>query len=88
MKTTNTVAKLFSSVSTLAVVVGALAFNSVACGQVGKVMAWGNTTNATEVPIAAQSGVSAIAGGWYHTIAPLQQCLFCAQAIKADKHGK
>ena len=69
MKTTNTVAKLFSSISTLAVVVGAMAFNGVAWGQVGKVMAWGNITNATEVPIAAQSGVSTIAGGWYHTIA-------------------
>ena len=33
MKPTNTVAKLFSSVSTLAVVAGAMAFNSVALGQ-------------------------------------------------------
>ena len=33
MKTTNTVAKLFSSVSTLAVVAGAMALNSVALGQ-------------------------------------------------------
>jgi len=42
MKLTNTVAKLFSSVSTLAVVAGAIAFNTVAWGEGGQVVAWGN----------------------------------------------
>ena len=41
MKPTNTVAKLFSSVSTLAVVAGVISFNSVAWGQ-ASVLAWGN----------------------------------------------
>ena len=40
MKPTNTFAKLFSSVSTLAVVAGAMAFNGVAWGE-GAVLAWG-----------------------------------------------
>ena len=42
MKLTNTVAKLFSSVSTLAVVAGALALNGMAWGEGGQVVAWGN----------------------------------------------
>jgi len=42
MKPTNTVAKLFSSVSTLAVVAGAIAFNGVAWGQGVQVVAWGS----------------------------------------------
>jgi len=78
MKPTNTVAKLFSSVSTLAFVAGAVAFNGLALGQVGQVVAWGagttNTGNYSEfgqsiVPDSAQSGVTAIAGGYFHTIA-------------------
>ena len=42
MKPTNTVAKLFSSVSTLAVVAGAMALNGLAWGQAGQVVTWGN----------------------------------------------
>ena len=76
MKSTNTVAKLFSSVSTLAVVAGAIALNGMAWGE--GVLAWGagttNTSNFPEfgqsiVPTAATDGVSAIAGGDYYTIA-------------------
>ena len=70
MKPTNTVAKLFSSVSTLAVVAGAMAFNSVAWGQETSVLAWGyNGSGNCTIPASASSGVSAIAGGKYHTIA-------------------
>jgi len=82
MKSTNTFVKLFGSVSTLAVVAGAMAFNSVALGQGGQVVAWGaGTTNTgttdpanpewgqSIVPTAALSGVTAIAGGDAHTIA-------------------
>ena len=70
MKPTNTVAKLFSSVSTLAVVAGAMALNSVASGQVGQVVAWGRNWNGQcAIPAAAQSGVTAIAGGERHSIA-------------------
>ena len=78
MKSTNTFAKLFGSVSTLAVVAGAMAFNSVALGQGGQVVAWGAGTTSTGnipeygqsiVPTAALSGVTAIAGGDAHTIA-------------------
>ena len=77
MKPTNTVAKLFSSVSTLAVVAGAMAFNGVAWGG-GAVLAWGAGTiyepmlghnGQSIVPDTAKSGVSAIAGGSQHTIA-------------------
>jgi alpha-tubulin suppressor-like RCC1 family protein len=81
MKPTNTVVKLFSSVSTLAVVAGATAFNSVAWGD-GAVLAWGaGTTNQNDdgtigdfygqciIPDSAKSGVTAIASGTYHTIA-------------------
>ena len=70
MKPTNTVAKLFSSVSTLAVVAGAMAFNSVAWGQETSVLAWGYNGNGNcTIPASASSGVSAIAVGWSHTIA-------------------
>ena len=70
MKSTNTVAKLFSSVSTLAVVAGAMAFNGVAWGQAGTVMAWGrNDYGQCNIPASASSGVSGIAGGVEHTIA-------------------
>ena len=70
MKPTNTVAKLFSSVSTLAVVAGAMAFNSVAWGQETSVLAWGyNGSGNCTIPASASSGVSAIAVGWSHTIA-------------------
>jgi len=69
MKPTNTVAKLFSSVSTLAVVAGAMAFNSVAWGG-GAVLAWGDNGNGQcTIPAAALSGVTQIAGGGEHTIA-------------------
>ena len=68
MKPTNTVAKLFSSVSTLAVVAGAIAFDSVTMGQVGAVLTWGIYDQAT-VPTACNSGVTAIAAGECHTIA-------------------
>ena len=69
MTPTNTVAKLFSSVSTLAVVAGAMAFNSVAWSG-GEVLAWGdNGYGQCTIPASATSGVSAIAGGWKHTIA-------------------
>ena len=90
MKPTNTVAKLFSSVSTLAVVAGAMALNAVALGG-GAVLAWGRNTigqclgtDSSGTPITSYiadgnipvklngvtlSGVSAIAGGEYHTIA-------------------
>ena len=77
MKPTNTVAKLFSSVSTLAVVACAMALNGMAWGQ-ASVLAWGaGTTNTGDysnhgqsiIPTAATSGVSAIAGGGTHTIA-------------------
>ena len=76
MKPTNTIAKLFSSVSTLAVVAGAMALNGMAWGE--GVLAWGvgttNTSNFPEfgqsiVPTAALNGVTAIAGGYLHTIA-------------------
>ena len=78
MKSTNTVAKLFSSVSTLAVVAGAMACNGVAMGQAARVLSWGaGTTNTGSypnfgqsiIPASATSGVTAIAGGDYHTIA-------------------
>ena len=70
MKPTNTVAKLFSSVSTLAVVACAMAFNSVAWGQVGAVLAWGSDGDGQcKIPVEANSRVSAIAGGCSHTIA-------------------
>jgi len=71
MKPTNTFVKLFSSVSTLAVVASAMAFNGVALGQVGQVLAWGenDTGNQCRIPTAATNGVTAIAGGGYHTIA-------------------
>ena len=53
----------------LLVVAGAMAFNGVAWGQIGQVMAWGfNLYGECNIPNEAQSGVSAIAGG-YHTIA-------------------
>ena len=77
MKPTNTAAKLFSSISTLAVVAGVMAFNSVAWGD-GAVLAWGaGTTNTGSdpnfgqsiIPAAAQSGVTAIACGTSNTIA-------------------
>ena len=69
MKPTNTVAKLFSSVSTLAVVAGAMAFNGVAWGE-GAVLAWGlNDSGQCTVPVEANNGVSAIAGGYHHTVA-------------------
>jgi len=45
MKSPNTVAKLFSSVSTLAVVAGAIALNGVAMGQGGQVVAWGSNNS-------------------------------------------
>ena len=68
MKPTNTVAKLFSSVSTLAVVAGAMALNGMAWGE--GVLAWGwNDYGQCSIPAATQSGVSAIAGGDYYTIA-------------------
>ena len=70
MKPTNSVAKLFSSVSTLAVVASAVALSSVAMGQGGQVVAWGNNGNGQcNVPVAAQSGVSAIAGAGSCTLA-------------------
>ena len=70
MKPTNTIAKLFGSVSTLAVVAGAMACNSVALGQSGKVVAWGsNYEGQCTIPTAANSAVSAITCGYYHTIA-------------------
>ena len=62
----------------LLVVAGAMALNGVAMGQVGQVIAWGagttNTGNNSEfgqsiVPDIAQSGITAIAGGYFHTIA-------------------
>jgi len=69
MKSTNTVAKLFSSVSTLAVVASAMAFNGVAWGQ-GAVLAWGdNRYGQCNIPDSANSGVSAIADSAFHTIA-------------------
>jgi len=70
MKPTNTVAKLFSSVSTLAVVAGAIAFNGVALGQRGQVVAWGNNSaSQCIIPDAAKSDVDAIAGSGDHGIA-------------------
>jgi hypothetical protein len=70
MKSNNTFEKLFSSVSTLAVVAGAMAFNGVAWGQTGTVLCFNsNGYGQCDVPAAAQSGVSAIAGGYNHTIA-------------------
>ncbi len=69
MKPNHTVAKLFGSVSTLAVVAGAMALNGVAWGQAG-VLAWGgNGQGQCNIPTAALSGVTAIAGGGYHGIA-------------------
>jgi hypothetical protein len=69
MEPTNSVAKLFSSFSTLAVVVGAMAFNSVALGN-GAVLAWGNNDyGQCIIPDSANSGVSAIAGAKQQTIA-------------------
>jgi len=53
----------------LLVVAGAMALNAVVMGQAGAVVAWGNNDyGQCNIP-AADSGVSAIAGGWYHTIA-------------------
>ena len=57
MKTTNTVAKLFSSVSTLAVVACAMAFNGTAWGQTGAVIVCSNIY--TDLPASFSSGVSA-----------------------------
>ena len=69
MKSTNTFAKLFGSVSTLSVVAGAMAFNGVAWGDI-EVLAWGyNYYGQCTIPASASSGVSAIAGGGFHTIA-------------------
>ena len=54
----------------LLVVAGAMAFNGVAWGQIGQVMAWGfNLYGECNIPNEAQSGVSAIAGGGIHVIA-------------------
>ena len=51
-------------------VAGAMAFNGVAFGQSGQVLAWGrNDYGQCTVPTAAQSGVTAIAGNRLHTIA-------------------
>ena len=69
MKPTNTVAKLFSFVSTLAVVAGAMALNGMAWGQ-ASVLAWGaNDNGPCTIPDSATSGISAIAGGEQHSIA-------------------
>ena len=54
----------------LGVVAGAMAFNSVALGQVGQVLAWGeNNDGQCTIPTAAQSGVSAIEVGAFYTMA-------------------
>ena len=54
----------------LLVVAGAMAFNGVAFGQAGAVVAWGdNQFGEYNPPASAQSGVTAIAAGLYHTIA-------------------
>jgi len=54
----------------LLVVAGAMALNGVAMGQVGQVIAWGdNGDGQCNVPDAAKSGVSAIAGGYSHVLA-------------------
>ena len=69
MKPTNPFAKLISSVSTLAVVACAMAFNGVAWGQ-GAVLAWGDRSEGQcSIPTAANFGVSAIAGGMIQTLA-------------------
>ena len=69
MKSTNTFVKLFSSVSTLAVVAGAMFLNGGAWGQ-ASVLAWGcNLYGECNIPNAAQSGVTAVAGGYGHTVA-------------------
>ena len=68
MKSTNTVSKLFSSVFTLAVV-GCTVLNGMAWGQTS-VLAWGyNDNGQCNIPDSANSGVTAIAGGYGHTIA-------------------
>ena len=68
MKPTNTVAKLFSSVSTLAVV-ASIFVTGVAWGQ-GAVLAWGDRSEGQcSIPTAANFGVSAIAGGMIQTLA-------------------
>ena len=69
MKLTGTFAKFFSSVSTLGVVVGALTLNGLAMGQSGTVAVWGfNFYGECNIPVAAQSGVTAISSGSIHTI--------------------
>ena len=50
-------------------VVAYLIVSGAAMGQVGQVLAWGdNDYGACDIPIAAQSGVTAIAGGFLNTI--------------------
>lgn len=54
----------------LLVAAGAMAFNGVAMGQAGAVVAWGNNDDGQcTIPVAAQSGVIAVAGGANHTVA-------------------
>ena len=75
MKPTNTVAKLFSSVSTLAVVASVFVGGAVQAQTAGQVLVWGYDGNAggyqrlVDVPASANFGVSAIAGGYMHCLA-------------------
>ena len=68
MKSTNTVAKLFSSVSTLAVVASIFVTGVAWCQ--GSVIAWGaNFEGQCNIPVAAKLGVTAITSGSYHNLA-------------------
>ena len=74
MKPTNTVAKLFSSVSTLAVVTSVFVGGAVQAQTAGQVLVWGydgggGSERLIDVPTAANFGVSAIAGGYMQCIA-------------------
>jgi len=68
MKPTNTVAKLFGSVSTLAVVASIFVTGVAWCQ--GSVIAWGaNFEGQCNIPVAAKWGVTAITSGSYHNLA-------------------
>ena len=74
MKPINTVAKLFSSVSTLAVVASVFVGGAVQAQTAGQVLVWGydgggGSERLIDVPTAANFGVSAIAGGYMQCIA-------------------
>ena len=70
MKSNNTVAKLFSSVTTLTVLVGAMLWPLVAvAGEIGTVSAWGRNTEGQCTPPSNLGFCKAISTNWEHTVA-------------------